>query len=52
MAYSDRFTLTVKDFGRKVVISTNRGRIVTSNRGMTATITYKDSPVRGLRKSR
>lgn len=52
MAYGGRFTLSVKDFGRKVLITFNRGKIVASKDHKTATITYTDSPVRGPRKSR
>jgi len=44
--YADRFSLTVKDFGRKVTIKVNRGRAVCSQNGKLVTITYKDSPVR------
>jgi hypothetical protein len=52
MAYGDRFNLSVKDFGRKVLITVNRGKIVSSRDGKTATITYTDSPVRGPRNSK
>jgi len=50
MAHGDRFTLSVKRFGRKVIIKVNRGRITPSEDGTTATITYRDSPVRGPRE--
>jgi hypothetical protein len=46
MAYGDRLSMTVKDFGRKVVIKVNRGVAVCSPNGKLVTITYKDSPVR------
>jgi|GEM_PF-5665606 len=46
MAYGDRFTLTVKDFGRKVEIKVNRGTAVCTQNGKKVTITYKDSPTR------
>jgi hypothetical protein len=49
MAYGDRMTLEIKDFGRKVVISVSRGKIVCRN-NKKATITYSDSPVRGKPK--
>ena len=45
MPYGDRFTLAVKDFGRKVIIKINRGKAVCGQRGKLVTITYKDSPV-------
>jgi hypothetical protein len=50
MAYGDRFNLSVKDFGRKVLITVNRGKIVSSRDGKTATITYTDSPGTGTAK--
>jgi hypothetical protein len=46
MAYGDRLSLIVKDFGRKVVIKVNRGTAVCTQEGKLVTITYKDSPVR------
>jgi len=50
MAYGDRFTLAVKDFGRKVVVKVNRGCAEVSKDGKLVTITYEDSPVRGSRE--
>lgn len=47
MPYGDRFTLAVKDFGRKVVIKVNRGHAEVSQNGKLVTIKYNDSPVRG-----
>jgi hypothetical protein len=52
MAYGDRFTLSIKDFGRRVLITVNRGKIVSSKNRKMATITYVDSPVRGPRNSK
>ena len=46
MPYGDRFSLTVKEFGRKIVIELNRGKAKLSEDGKTVTITYRDSPVR------
>ena len=46
----DRLTLTVKEFGRKVVIAIVRGKMECSKDGKKMTITYTDSPVRGPRK--
>ena len=46
MPYADRFSLAVKDFGRKVTVKVNRGRAVCRQNGKLVTITYKDSPVR------
>jgi hypothetical protein len=46
MAYGDRLSITVKDFGRKIVIKVNRGTAVCTQRGKLVTITYKDSPSR------
>ena len=45
-AYGDRFSLTVKNFGRQVVIEVNRGTAKCSLDGKRVTITYKDSKVR------
>ena len=50
MPYGDRFTLAVKDFGRKVIIKVNRGYAEVSEGGKLVTITYKDSKVRGPRE--
>jgi hypothetical protein len=40
--YNDRFRLTVKEFGRIVVIDLNRGKAVCSDDGKTVTIEYED----------
>jgi hypothetical protein len=50
MAYEDRFRMTVRNFGRKVVIEVNRGRAVASADGKVVTITYRDSATRKARK--
>jgi len=50
MAYGDRFSMEVKNFGRRVVIKVNRGTAKCSNDGKRVTITYKDSMVRGIHK--
>jgi hypothetical protein len=50
MPYGDRFSLTVKDFGRKIVIKVNRGKAEVSDNGKLVTIEYKDSNVRGSRE--
>ncbi|PYT10707.1 MAG: hypothetical protein DMG59_28160 [Acidobacteria bacterium] len=52
MDYQDRFKLTVKNFGRKVVIALNRGAAKVSKDGKTVFITYSDSSVRGQRRRR
>jgi hypothetical protein len=46
MAYNDRFRMTVKEFGREIVIELNRGKAKVSKDKKTITITYKDSPTR------
>jgi hypothetical protein len=50
MAYGDRFTMDVKDFGRKVVITLKRGKAVCTENGKRVTISYEDSSVRGPKK--
>jgi hypothetical protein len=44
--YGDRFSLTVKEFGREVIIRVNRGTAECSEDGKLVTITYDDSPIR------
>jgi hypothetical protein len=46
MEYKDRFRMTVKEFGREIVIELNRGKAKISKDKKTVTITYKDSPTR------
>lgn len=46
MDYQHRFRLTVKEFGRKIIMELNRGRAKVSEDGKIVTITYRDSPVR------
>jgi hypothetical protein len=50
MAYGDRFSMQIKDFGRKVVITVNRGVAKCSDDGKLVTITYKDAKVRNIPK--
>jgi len=49
MAHGDRLKLEIKDFGEKVVIVANRGKIHCLS-DTKAIITYRDSPIRGLPK--
>jgi len=46
MEYNDRFKMTVKEFGREILIELNRGKAKVSDDGKTVTIKYKDSPTR------
>jgi hypothetical protein len=50
MDYGDRFRMTVKHYGREVVIELNRGKATVSDDERTVTIQYRDSDVRGPRK--
>jgi hypothetical protein len=47
MAYGDRMTLKVKEFGRRIEIRVQRGTITRCSETM-AIIEYHDSPVRNL----
>ena len=55
MAYADRFTVTTKDFGRKVLIKVHRGTVEFTYAGkprrspapFTLTIDYPDDENRG-----
>jgi hypothetical protein len=47
MAHGDRMKLEIKGSGERVVITVKRSEIVLSKNKRKATITYKDSPVRG-----
>jgi hypothetical protein len=50
MDYQDRLQLTIKDYGRKVVIRLNRGVEVECSDDMrTITIMYPDSPTRKVK---
>jgi hypothetical protein len=40
--YNDRFRLTVKEFGREILIELNRGKAVCAPDGKTVTIKYED----------
>jgi hypothetical protein len=44
--YNDRFKMTVKEFGRIVIIEVNRGKVKFGPDGKTVVITYRDSPTR------
>jgi hypothetical protein len=46
MDYNDRFKMTVKEFGRVILIELNRGKAKVSKDGKTVTITYNDSKTR------
>jgi len=46
MDYNDRFRMTVKEFGREIVIQLNRGKAKISKDKKTVTITYKDGQTR------
>jgi hypothetical protein len=50
MAHGDRLKLEIKNFGEKVVIVVNRGKIECSPNNKKATITYTDSKIRGRPK--
>lgn len=52
MDYGDRFKMTVKEFGQKVVIELNRGKAVCSKDGKTVTIKYPDDGNRGRKLPR
>ena len=53
MAFGDRLTLSIKDFGRRVVIEAKRGKgIELSEDKKTATIHYDDDENRGKRLPR
>ena len=47
MAYGDRMALSIKEFGRKVVITLNRGRIKELPKAKKITILYPDDETRG-----
>jgi hypothetical protein len=49
MKYQDRFRMTVKEFGRVILIELNRGRAVCSEDGQTVTIKYDDDANRKAR---
>jgi len=46
MAYGDRMTIGIKDFGRKVEITVRRGKIIEAPGLKKITVVYKDSPIR------
>jgi hypothetical protein len=48
MAYQDRFTLTTKRFGRRVIIRIRRGKVKCKTKGKltTVTIVYADGGTR------
>lgn len=50
MAYTDRFRMTVKDFGREILIELNRGTANVSDDGKKIIINYADSPTRRIAK--
>lgn len=50
MAYTDRFRMTVKDFGREILIELNRGTAKLSDDGKKIIINYTDSPTRKIAK--
>lgn len=50
MNYNDRFRMTVKEFGREIIIELNRGKAEVSDDQKTVTIRYTDSRLRGPRK--
>jgi hypothetical protein len=50
MQYSDRLKLTIKEYGRKVVIKVNRATaLVVSKDQRTITISYDDGKTRKIR---
>lgn len=49
MDFNDRFRMTVKEFGRMIVIELNRGTATVSDDKKTVTINYNDSPTRKAR---
>jgi hypothetical protein len=53
MKYEDRFRMTVRNYGREVVIELNRGKATVSDDQKTVFIKYKDAPSgRGARKKK
>jgi hypothetical protein len=54
MVFGDRMALTIKEFGRRVVITVNRGKVKVSANKKKITITYLDDENRGkkIRKSK
>jgi hypothetical protein len=54
MAYTDRFRMTVRNFGRQILIEVNRGTAKVSEDGKTVIITYRDAANRknGLNSSK
>jgi hypothetical protein len=46
MAYGDRMALSIKEFGRKVVITVNRGHIKELPKARKITILYPDDETR------
>jgi hypothetical protein len=49
--YEDRFRMTVKHYGREVVIERNRCKVSVSDDGRTVTIRYRDSAVRPRKRT-
>ena len=52
MVYTDRFRMTVKDFGREILIELNRGTAKLSDDGKKIIINYADSPTRKIAKAK
>jgi len=52
MGYGDRFTITDKNFGRKMVMKILRGKPKWDQRKRELTVIYEDSPERGPRTPR
>ena len=46
MAYGDRMTIGIRDFGRKVEITVRRGKIVEAPELKKITVVYADDPTR------
>ncbi len=46
MAFGDRLNISIKDFGRRVVITARRGTIELSDDRKTATVNYRDDETR------
>ena len=46
MDYNDRFRITLKEFGREILIELNRGEAEISEDKKTVTIRYKDGATR------
>jgi hypothetical protein len=46
MAYGDRMTISIKDFGRKVEIGVKRGKILELPKAKKITVLYADAPAR------